>query len=104
MILSVRIGVTTVMTQVMNHVTAAVIMTPVAMSLAAQLGVSDRPMLMGVIVGANLAFMSPVAHQANAMVMGPGDYKYLDFLRVGTPLTLVLGAISVFLIPIWWTF
>jgi di/tricarboxylate transporter len=103
-VLAILIGVTTVMTQVMNHVTAAVIMTPVALSLAAQLGVSDRPMLMGVLVGANLAFMSPVAHQANAMVMGPGDYKYVDFLRVGAPLTLVLGAISVAMVPFWWPF
>jgi di/tricarboxylate transporter len=59
---------------------------------------------MGVIVGANLAFMSPVAHQANAMVMGPGDYRYRDFLRVGAPLTLVLAAVSVVMIPVWWPF
>ena len=99
MILAVLIGVTTIMTQVMNHVTAAVIMTPVALSLATQLGVSDRPLLMGVIVGANLAFMSPVAHQANAMVMGPGDYRYMDFLRVGTPLTAILCAVAIVLLP-----
>lgn len=103
-ILAVLIAVTTIMTQVMNHVTAAVIMTPVAISLATELAVSDRPMLMGVIVGANLAFMSPVAHQANAMVMGPGDYRYRDFLRVGTPLTLVLGTVAVAVIPQWWGF
>ncbi len=103
-ILAVLIGVTTIMTQVMNHVTAAVIMTPVAISLASELGVSDRPMLMGVIVGANLAFMSPVAHQANAMVMGPGDYKYKDFLRVGTPLTIVLAAVAIAVVPFWWPF
>jgi len=103
-ILTVLIAVTTLMTQVMNHVTAAVIMTPVAISLATELGVSNRPMLLAVIVGANLAFMSPVAHQANAMVMGPGDYKYKDFLRVGFPLTLILGAVSVVMIPVWWPF
>ncbi len=103
-ILSVLIAVTTLMTQVMNHVTAAVIMTPVAISLATELGVSNRPLLLGVIVGANLAFMSPVAHQANAMVMGPGDYKYKDFLRVGFPLTVILAGVSVLMIPVWWPF
>ncbi|MFT5284796.1 MAG: di/tricarboxylate transporter [Planctomycetota bacterium] len=103
-ILSVLILVTTLMTQVMNHVTAAVIMTPVAISLATEFDVSNRPLLLGVIVGANLAFMSPVAHQANAMVMGPGDYKYKDFLRVGAPLTIILAAASIFLIPVWWPF
>lgn len=104
LILSLLLIVTTLLTQVMNHVTAGVIMTPVAMSLAQGLEANDRPFLMAVLVGANLAFMSPVAHQANAMVMGPGDYRYRDFLRVGTPLTVYLGVAAVFFIPMFWPF
>ena len=58
---------------------------------------------MGLLAGASLAFMSPIAHQANAMVMGPGDYRYRDFLRVGTPLTVLLCAVAVAVIPILWS-
>jgi len=93
---------TLLLTQVINHVAAAMIMTPVALSLATQLGVDDRAFLLAVLTGAEFAFMSPVAHQANAMVVGPGDYRYRDFLRVGTPLTLVLGVAAMLLIPLFW--
>ncbi len=93
---------TLLLTQVINHVAAGVLMAPVAMSLAAALDWSDRPLLMAVFTGAEFAFMSPVAHQANAMIMGPGDYKYRDFLRCGTPLTIVLTIVSTLLIPVFW--
>lgn len=91
-----------ILTQVTTHIAAAVIMTPVALSFADQLAVDDRAFVIAVLTGASLAFMSPVAHQANAMVVGPGDYKYRDFLKVGTPLLLLLFAVATFLIP--WMF
>lgn len=91
-----------ILTQVTTHIAAAVIMTPVALSFADQLAVDDRAFVMAVLTGASLAFMSPVAHQANAMVVGPGDYKYRDFLKVGTPLLVLLFAVATFLIP--WMF
>lgn len=90
------------LTQMVNHITAGVLMAPVAMTIAEQLGMSDRPLLMAVFAGAEFAFISPIAHQANAMIMGPGDYKYRDFIRCGTPLTIILIAAGVFLIPIFW--
>ncbi len=93
---------TSLLTQVLNNVSTAVIMTPIALSLADGLGMDGRPLLMAVLTGASLAFMSPVAHQANAMVMGPGDYKFRDYLVVGTPLTLILAALASFLLPMWW--
>jgi di/tricarboxylate transporter len=104
LIVALLLLTTLVLTQVINHVAAAVIMAPVAMSLAAQLGVSDRPLLMAVITGAEFAFMSPVAHQANAMVMGPGDYRYRDFVRVGAPLTVLLGLVAAVILPLFWPF
>jgi di/tricarboxylate transporter len=100
----ILLAATVALTQMVNHVAAAVIMAPVAMSLAEQIGVSDRAFLMAVLTGAEFAFMSPVAHQANAMIMGPGDYRYRDFLRAGTPLTLLLGVVATFLIPVFWPF
>ena len=74
------------------------------MKLAASLGVSPEPMVMAVVAGSSLAFLSPVAHQANAMVMGPGGYRYRDFLRVGAPLALLTGTVATIAIPIWWPF
>jgi len=96
--------VTMLLTQVLNNVSTAVIMTPVALKLAASLGVSPEPMVMAVVAGSSLAFLSPVAHQANAMVMGPGGYRYRDFLRVGAPLALLTGTVATIAIPIWWPF
>jgi di/tricarboxylate transporter len=101
-LLAVLMAVTVLLTQVLNHVSTAVIMTPVALSLASGLEFSDRPFLMAIVAGANFCYLSPVAHQANAMVMGPGGYRYRDFLRVGALLTLISMAISVWLIPIFW--
>ncbi len=90
------------LTQMVNHITAGVLMAPVAMTMAERLGMSDRPLLMAVLAGAEFAFISPVAHQANAMIMGPGDYRYRDFVRCGTPLSILLVIVGVILIPLFW--
>ena len=92
------------LTQVLNHVATAVIMTPIAMDMANNMNLSTRPFLMAVVVGSSLAFLSPVAHQANAMVMGPGGYKYRDFLRVGTPLAVITALVAAALIPLFFPF
>ncbi len=93
-----------VLTQLTTHVAAAVLLTPVALEVAQQMGCSDRPFLLAVLTGASSAFMSPVAHPVNAMVAGPGDYKYVDFLRVGTPVTLLIAAVAVVILPLLWPF
>jgi di/tricarboxylate transporter len=93
---------TTLLTQLINSLPAAVIMTSVAMSLATELQVDGRAFLMAVLAGASFAFMSPVAHQGNTMIMGPGHYRYRDFLRVGTPLTVIVVVVAVLAIPFFW--
>lgn len=93
-----------VLTQLTTHIAAASIMAPIALSFAERMQVDDRPFIMAVLAGCSLAFMSPVAHQANAMVVGPGDYKYRDFLRVGTPLTALLIVVSTLLLPVLFPF
>ncbi|MDF1800820.1 MAG: SLC13 family permease [Planctomycetota bacterium] len=104
-ILAVLLVVTMGLTQIMNYVAAALIMTPVALDIAARMpGDNEKALLMAVVTGASLAFMTPVAHQCNAMVMGPGDYRYRDFLKVGAPLSLLLVVLSVVLIPLFWSF
>ena len=101
-LLAILMAVTVLLTQVLNNVSTAVIMTPVALSLASSLELSDRPFLMAVVAGANFCFLSPVAHQANAMVMGPGGYRYVDFLRVGALITAICIGLSTWLIPVFW--
>lgn len=96
--------ITGILTQLTTHIASAVIMAPIAVSTAASLGISDRPLLIAVLSGASLAFMSPVAHQANTMVMGPGDYRYKDFIRAGAPLTLIEYVAAFFLIPVLFPF
>jgi di/tricarboxylate transporter len=103
-VLAVVLVASMVLTQLMSHVAAAVVMTPVALSLAAELGASDRPFVMAVLTGASCSFMSPVAHQANAMVMGPGEYRYRDFVRAGAPLTALLLLAAWFLLPLFFPF
>ncbi|MFT7485781.1 MAG: di/tricarboxylate transporter [Candidatus Paceibacteria bacterium] len=88
-----------VLTQVTTHIAAATIMTPVALSIAEEMAVDDRAFVIAVITGTSCAFLSPVAHPANAMVVGPGDYKYRDFIKIGAPLLVLVFAVAVFLIP-----
>ena len=103
-ILLILLTATMALTQVMNYVAAALIMTPVAIDLAHSMpGAPEKALLMAVITGAGLAFMTPVAHQCNAMVVGPGDYKYRDFIKVGAPLTLLLIGLAMLLIPVFWS-
>ena len=104
MMIGLFLVITGLLTQLIDHLASAVIMTPIAVSTAAGMGVGDRPFMMAVLAGASLAFMSPVAHQANTMVMGPGDYRYKDFLRAGTPLIIVEYIAAFFLIPALFSF
>jgi di/tricarboxylate transporter len=71
-----------------NYVTAA-LLAPIAFSLGAAAGLDPRPLVLAVALGSSVAFATPIAHQSNLLVMGPGDYQSSDYLRVGVPLTLV---------------
>jgi di/tricarboxylate transporter len=90
--------------QAATSVGTAVLLAPVALSLASALGVSDRAFLMAVLTGTNCAFLSPVANAANAMVVGPGGYRFRDFLRAGFPLTMLIVVLAAFVLPILWPF
>jgi di/tricarboxylate transporter len=103
-VLALLLATATLLAQTTTSIATAVILTPVALSLATQLGVDDRAFVMAVLTGTNCAFTSPVAHPANAMVVGPGAYRYRDFLRVGGPLTLLILALAMFLLPLLWPF
>ncbi|MEJ2747327.1 MAG: anion permease, partial [Anaerolineae bacterium] len=71
---------------------------------AADLSVSPYPLMMGVAFGASSSFLSPVGHPANVLVMGPGGYRFTDYLKVGLPLVLVLIVVVVTAVPLFWPF
>ena len=102
--LALLLLVATALAQTTTAIATAVILTPVALSLASSMGVDARAFTMAVLTGTNCAFLSPVSHPANAMVVGPGEYRFRDFLRVGAPLTLAILAFAVWVLPWLWPF
>lgn len=94
--------VTMLLSNVVNNVAAAVLMAPVGLALARTLDVSVDPMLMAVAVGASCAFMTPIGHQSNTLVLGPGGYRFSDYLYLGIPLSLLTVLLGVPLILAVW--
>lgn len=90
--------------QAMPTAAVAVLLAPVALDAAAALGVSPYPLLMAVAVAASTAFLSPVSHPANLLVMGPGGYRFSDYIRVGLPLALLVVALVLLVTPLVWPF
>ncbi len=90
------------LSDLVNNAAAAVLMAPIAISVAKGIGASPDPFLMGVAVGASCAFLTPIGHQSNALVMGPGGYRFRDYWRMGLPLEIVIAAVGVPLILWFW--
>ena len=89
-ILSAFMLLMTIMTNIVSNNAAAAIGTPIAISIATQLGVSPEPFILAVLFGANMSFATPYGYQTNLLVMSAGGYKFSDFLRVGIPLTIIM--------------
>ena len=83
---------------------AAVLLTPIAFNTANVLENSPYPLMMVVAISASAAFLSPVGHSANILVMGPGGYRFSDYTKVGIPLTIVVLLIVLVAVPIFWPF
>ena len=99
MILSGLMLLMIVLTNVVSNNAAAVIGTPIAISVAYQLGVSPEPFVLAVIFGANMSFATPIGYQTNLLIMSAGGYKFSDFLRVGLPLTFLMWIVFSFTLP-----
>ncbi len=103
-VLAVVYLMTSVMTDTMSNNAAAVLLAPIAISTAEQVGVDPRPFLMAITFAASTGFSTPVGYQTNTMIYNPGGYKYTDFLRTGVPLSIVFWILSVTFIPRFWSF
>jgi di/tricarboxylate transporter len=95
---------TSLASQMMPNPAVAVLLAPIAINTAADLGVSPYPLMMTVAVAASAAFLSPVGHPNNLLVMGPGGYRFSDYIKVGLPLTLVVLVVVMLVMPIFWPF
>lgn len=93
-----------VFTEILTNNAAAVLMFPIGLSAARQLGVDAMPFVMAVMMGASAGFITPIGYQTNLMIYGPGGYRFTDYLRVGAPLSLVVGAAVLWAIPQFWPF
>jgi di/tricarboxylate transporter len=103
-VLALMVMATSLLTEMISNNAAAVLMVPVALSIAAGLGVDPKPLLMGVAFAASMSFMTPIGYQTNTMVLGPGGYRFSDYLKAGAPMNLMLWAIASLLIPRLWPF
>jgi len=97
-IIALLLIVTMLLSDVINNAATALVMAPLSIAMANSLGVSSDPFLMSVAVGASCAFLTPIGHQCNTLVMGPGGYRFSDYWRMGLPLEILIVIISVPLI------
>ena len=101
-VLTLLIIITMTLSDVMNNTATAVIAAPVAVEIANRLGVSADPFLMAVAVAASCAFLTPIGHKNNTLIMGPGGYRFGDYWRMGLPLEVLIIAVSVPAILVFW--
>jgi di/tricarboxylate transporter len=91
-------------TPFLNNAATVLIMAPIAASIAKKLGLNPDPLLMAVAIGAACDFLTPIGHQCNSLVMGPGGYRFGDYWKLGLPLSLIVICVGTLLIPIFWSF
>lgn len=101
-ILSVLMIVTMTLSDVLNNTATTIVAAPVGIQMAQSLGVSPDPFLMAVAVAASCAFLTPIGHKNNTLILGPGGYRFSDYWRIGLPLEVIVVAVSIPAILIFW--
>jgi di/tricarboxylate transporter len=95
-------AVTSILTEIVTNNAVAVLMTPIAATIASQLGLDPRPFVVVVMFAASASFATPIGYQTNTLVYNVGGYKFADFLRIGIPMNILAGAVTVLLTPVFW--
>lgn len=101
-ILAVILIVTMTVSDVLNNAATAILMAPIAYNIAANLNLNPDAFLMAVAVGASCAFLTPIGHQNNALIMGPGGYRFGDYWRMGLPLEIIIVVVAIPLLLLFW--
>jgi di/tricarboxylate transporter len=91
-----------VFTQILSDTATTILLGPIALGMAGLLGISAPAMVFSVAMGAVAAFLTPIGHHGNLLVYGPGGYRFVDFIRTGTPLTVLLGLVVAWMAPLVW--
>ncbi|UCD91286.1 MAG: anion permease [Desulfobacterales bacterium] len=94
--------ITFIATSIIPTAALVVLMVPIALETSAGLGISPHALMMGIAMAASSSFTSPISHPANVLVMGPGGYRFTDYLKVGFPLTLIVLLVLMLILPIFW--
>ena len=95
---------TAVISQFISNTSAALVMMPIGLATATEMGVSALPMMMGVAMGASASFLTPFANGVSLMVYGPGGYRFGDFWKIGLPVTIWALIVTVVVVPLYWKF
>lgn len=93
---------TIALTELITNNAAAVLLFPIAIATAGELGLDPRPFAIAITVAASASFLTPIGYQTNTMVYGPGGYRFTDYIRLGLPLTLLVIAVIVLFVPVFW--
>ncbi|MDF0601899.1 SLC13 family permease [Psychromarinibacter sp. C21-152] len=92
------------LTEAVTNNAVAVVVTPLAIGLATQLGVDPRPFVVAVMFGASASFATPIGYQTNTLVYGAGNYRFADFVKIGVPMNVIVGVAAVLAIPVFFPF
>jgi di/tricarboxylate transporter len=90
------------LSDLINNAAAAVLMAPIVIRISQELGVSSDPFLIALVISASCAFLTPIGHQSNTLVLEPGGYKFGDYWRLGLPLEILIVAVATPLILFFW--
>lgn len=101
-VLAIVYALASLLTELVTNNAVAVVVTPVAVALAVELGCDPRPFVVTVMFAASASFATPIGYQTNTLVYGAGGYHFADFLKIGVPMNLLVGLVTVLVIPLLW--